>query len=261
MENLAEVLHSASRVLEASPLLPLVFIELRRNTISRKFSLVSYYVRAEVFFYILATISRPVLHNDTYVTHISTVVAVCLLAYTYRRLLSSARLKTGIAFGTGVFLTIALIDAAFLSEGFTYLNSYSQAFGSSFLIALALLHILQISRTSLYLENQAEFFLSITTLIYFSYTIVTYVETNIIYHSDYDIATRIQLDRIISAPDTLLYAVHMGLLAWMFTFFSLSVNPLQALPRWLHYSQWHRRPYKLLGQRINVFRQLTPVVS
>lgn len=247
------MLHLASRVLEASPLLPFLFVWLQRNTIPRQFKLVQYYVLAEAFFYVLTTISRPVFRNDAYVTHISTVVAVWLLAHTYRRLLASTRLKRSIAAGIGVFLAIAFVDAAILSEGFTYLNSYSQAFGSAFLIALALLHILQISRTSLYLENQAEFFLSITTLIYFAYTIVTYVTTNLIYHSNYDVPTRIQLDRIISAPDALLYAVHMGLLAWMFSFFPLSVDPLRALPHWLHYSRWHPRPYRLLGQ--NLLRQ------
>ncbi|WP_375436736.1 hypothetical protein [uncultured Hymenobacter sp.] len=242
------MLYLAIRVMEAAPLLPFVAMWIRRNTIPHKFNLVLYYVQAEVLFYILTTISRPVFRNDTYVTHISTALTVWFLAQMYRRLLSSVRIKKSIAVGIGIFLTIALLDAAFLSEGFTYVNSFSQAFGSAFLVTLALLHIGQISRTSLYLENQAEFFLSITTLIYFSYTIVTYVAINVIYNSDYDTPTLVLLDRIITCPDALLYAVHMGLLAWMFSFFPLAINPRRALPHWLHYSCWHPRPYKLLGQ-------------
>ncbi|MBO0359688.1 hypothetical protein J0X19_17135 [Hymenobacter sp. BT186] len=96
-----------------------------------------------------------------------------------------------------------------------------------------------------------------SVLIYFSYAIVTYVATNVIYNSGYDSVTRIRFDRIISAPDAVLYAVHMGLLAWMFSFFPLSINPLQALPRWLHYSRWHHRSYKVLGHSSIALHHLT----
>lgn len=156
-----------------------------------------------------------------------------------------------------MFLCISLLDAAFLNGFFTDVNSYSQAFGSMILVSLALLHILNISRTSLFLENQPDFFFSIAVLFYFSYSIVTYVATNIIYNSGYDVATIIHLDDIISSPDAVLFAVQMGLFAWMFSFFPLAVAPLRALPYWLHYSRWHPRPYKLLGQNAISLRRLT----
>jgi hypothetical protein len=143
-----------------------------------------------------------------------------------------------------------MADAAFMNKLFVDVNSYSQACGSVILIALALVHIWQLSRNDQLLERQPSFFLSLAVLLYSSYSIVTYVASNVIYNAGYDKATNIRLDTLISAPDALLYAIHMGLLAWMFSFFPLGINPRRALPYWLHYSRWQQRPYKLLGNNI-----------
>jgi hypothetical protein len=80
--------------------------------------------------------------------------------------------------------------------------------------------------------------------------VVTYVAINLIYSAGYDKATNIRLDTLLSSPDTFLAALQMCLFAWTFCFFPLSVPPRAALPRWLHYSSWQRRPYQLLGQAL-----------
>jgi hypothetical protein len=170
----------------------------------------------------------------------------------YLKLFNSIKLSKFIWYAIVIFLFFAFLDAFFINGIFTGLNSYAQALGSIILVYITLIHIVQISRTRLDLLSQPEFFLSVSVLVYFSYTIITYVVSNIIYSAGYDVATRIRLDRIISAPDAVLYAVHMGLLAWMFSFFPSSVNPLRALPRWLHYSRWYARPYKVLWQPLTI---------
>ncbi len=59
------------------------------------------------------------------------------------------------------------------------------------------------------------------------------------------------MDRLFSAIDTLLFAVAMALLAWMFSFYPLSTNPRRALPKWLHYSRWRPRSFRLLYQPLS----------
>lgn len=252
-----EAIHLVNRVLEAAPMLPFIALWLRRSTITYKFRPVAYYIEFEFMFYILDVVSRAVFRNNVYIFHVSTAIAVALISATYYRLFLSSRIKKYIKISLVIFVFIAFFDAAFLNGLFTDVNSYSQAFGSILLVSLALLHIMRVSRTSLYLENQPDFFFSIAVLVYFSYTIVTYVATNIIYNSGYDVATTVRLDDIVSSPDTILFAIQMGLFAWMFSFFPLDIAPLRALPYWLHYSRWHPRAYKLLGQKAIVVGHLT----
>ncbi|HEX8427394.1 hypothetical protein [Hymenobacter sp.] len=257
MENWAGALHLASRALEAAPLLPFALLWARRYNIPFKFKLLPYYIGAELVLYVLKIVSRFIFRNDVYTFHLSTALAVLLLAETYRRLFHSHRILNLISVSVWIFIGVAFLDAAVLNGIFKDLNSYARAFGSIILITLSLLHIVQISRTSLSLEEQPEFFLDIAVLTYFSYSIVTYVATNIIYNSGYDLATRIKLDRIISSPDIFLFAIQMGLFAWLFNFIPLHIAPLRALPYWLHYSRWHPRPYRLLGQSVVFQNHLT----
>ncbi|AII51994.1 hypothetical protein [Hymenobacter sp. APR13] len=173
-----------------------------------------------------------------------------IFAKAYYVLIDSKEVRNKISLVLVLFIVVVVADAFFLNKLFVSVNSYSQACGSVILVALSLLHILQLSRNELLLDEQPGFFFSIAVLVYSSYSVVTYVASNIIYNAGYDKATNIRLDTLISAPDALLYAVHMGLLAWMFSFFPLSINPRQALPYWLHYSRWRRRSYKLLRNNI-----------
>jgi hypothetical protein len=248
MKDWAEFLHLTSRILEVAPLLPFVLLWICKCRLPVEFKPIYYYVVVELLLYILKAPSRMLLRNDIYIFHLSTLFTALLLSNVYLKLFNSRKVSKFILSAVLIFLLIAFLDAFFINGIFTDLNSYSQAFGSIVLVSLALLHIVQISRTSMDLLKQPEFFFSISVLIYFSYAIVTCVAANIIYNSGYDAATRIRFDRIITAPDALLFAVHMGLFAWMFSFFPFSVNPLRALPQWLHYGRWYVRPYKLLGQ-------------
>lgn len=252
-----EGLHALNRALEAAPLLPFACGWVRRRRLPYAFRPVYYYVGAKSFLYFLDAFSRIVFHNNVYVYHLNTVLLVLLLTLTYRRLLPQQLLRI-VPLGLWGFGIIALLDATVLNGLFIDVNSYSQAYGCALLIVLAILHVTYLTRnpTEPALEDRPEFFLSAAVLVYCSCSIVSYVAINVIYHMDYDIATIIRLDTLISSPDTLLMAIHMGLLAWMFHFFPLSVAPLRALPVWLHYSHWHPKPYLLLGQSLRNLRRL-----
>lgn len=256
MFYLSDLLNILNRVLENAPLLPLAVL-FKNYTLPKKFICIEYYIYLESFYFFIDITSRYIFKNNVYIFHLSTLTTVLLFSAIYYNMLFHEKAKMFIRFGVYVFVFVVVLDAMFINGVFTDLNSYAQAFGSIILVIMALLHIIQISRSSLDLLKQPEFFLSVSVLLYFSYTIITYVASNIIYNSGYDVATRIKLDRIISAPDAVLYAVHMGLLAWMFSFFPLSISPLRALPRWLHYSRWHARPYKVLWQPLNLHQPPT----
>jgi hypothetical protein len=250
MNTWADTLHLTNRVLEAAPLLSFIAGYLRRINLPPPYRLMYYYVGAKSLFYMLDVVSRSVFRNNVYLFHLSTIVTVLLLSRVYYRLIDLVATKKLLPPAICVFMLVAVADALFLNKLFIDINSYSQACGSTILITLSLLHILQLSRREQLLDQQPEFFFSIAVLVYSSYSVVTYVASNIIYNAGYGKATNIRLDTLISAPDALLYAVHMGLLAWMFSFFPLSINPRQALPYWLHYSRWRQRSYKLLGNNI-----------
>lgn len=251
-----EGLHVLNRALEAAPLLPFACGWVRRTQLPYAFRPVYYYVGARAFLYFLDAFSRLVFHNNVYLYHLSTVLLVVLLTLAYRRLLPH-RLRQLVPLGLWGFGIIAILDATVLNGLLTDVNSYSQAFGCALLIMLAILHVTYLTRTpgEPALEDQPEFFMSAAVLVYCSCSIVSYVAINVVYHMNYDTATIIRLDTLISSPDTLLMAVQMGLLAWMFRFFPLSVQPRQALPAWLHYSRWHPRPYLLLGQSVRDLRR------
>lgn len=249
MDTWASV-HVLNRTLEAAPLATFACAWVRRHHLPPAFRAVYYYVGIETLFYFLDVFSRLVFRNNVYLYHADTVVLVgCLLA-AYWRLLPR-RLHRLIGPGLLLFLGVALLDAAVLNGLFTDVNTYAQAFGCALLLALAIWHVLHLTRSSAPgspLEKQPEFFLSAAVLVYCSSSVVSAVALNIVYHAGYDVATVIRLDTLLSAPDVLLMAVHMGLLAWMFQLFPLSVAPRRALPHWLHYSRWHPRPYRLLGR-------------
>lgn len=243
-------LHVLNRALEAAPLLPFACAWVRRRHLPPAFRLVYYYVAARAGIYFLDACSRAVFRNNVYLYHLTTVLLVVLLAQAYQLLLPPP-LRRPILVGLGLFGAVAVLDATALNGLFRDVNTYSQAFGCALLLVLALLHVVYLTRRSSVeqaLEQQPEFFLSVAVLVYCSCSVVSYVAINIVYHSDYDMATIIRLDTLLSSPDTLLMAVQMSLLAWMFRFFPLDVPPRRALPRWLHYSHWHQRPYRLLGR-------------
>ncbi|GGG34532.1 hypothetical protein [Hymenobacter glacieicola] len=242
-------LHVLNRALEAAPLVPFACAWVRRHQLPYALRPVYYYVGLKAFFYFLDAFSRLVLHNNVYLYHLATIVLVGLLAQAYWRL-EPQRFRRLVPVGLCLFGVVALLDATVLNGLFTDVNTYSQAFGCALLLMLALLHVVGLTRgtTQQALEALPEFFLSVAVLVYCSSSIVSYVAINIIYHSGYDVPTLIRLDTLISSPDMVLMSVHMGLLAWMFCFFPLSVLPRQALPAWLHYSRWHQRPYRLLGR-------------
>ncbi|GAB3226493.1 hypothetical protein GCM10027346_08820 [Hymenobacter seoulensis] len=246
-------LHALNRALEAAPLVPFACAWVRRHQIPYAFRPVYYFVAIKTSFYFLDTFSRIVFRNNVYLYHLSAVVMVVLLARTYLRL-EPQRFRQLVPAGIWLFALVAVLDAVALNGLFKDVNSYSQAFGCAFLIILAILHVVDLTRNAATqeLEAQPDFFLCVATLVYCSSSIVSYVALNIVYNSGYDRETVMRLDTLISSPDTLLMAVQMGLLAWMFHFFPLSVQPRRALPAWLHYSNWHRRPYKLLGRPISI---------
>ncbi|GAB2468985.1 hypothetical protein GCM10011375_29500 [Hymenobacter qilianensis] len=246
------VVHLINRVLEAAPILPFACACLRRQHIPYRFRLVFYYVAAKVVLFPMDTLSRITIRNNVYLFHLSTVLMVVLLAGTYQRLLPAGRVHQLIRLSIGMFLVVALLDATVLNGFITDVNSYAQALGCTILVTLALLHVVYLTRSSPFeLEKQPEFFFSVAILVYCSCSVVTYAAINIIYSAEYyDVATIIRLDTLLSSPDTFLAAVHMALFAWMFRFFPISVSARAALPRWLHYSSWRRRPYWLLGQQL-----------
>ncbi|MGY2132643.1 hypothetical protein ACW9KT_10460 [Hymenobacter sp. HD11105] len=243
-------LHLLNRVLEAAAIVPFASACLRRRHIPYQYRLVFYYVAAKVVLFPMDTISRITIHNNVYLFHLSTVIMVVLLAGTYQRLLPPGRVQQLIRPCIGVFLVVALLDATVLNGLVTDVNSYAHALGCTMLVTLAIIHVTQLTRSSPFeLEQQPEFFFSVAILVYCSCSVVTYAAINVIYSAEYfDKTTIIRLDTLLSSPDTFLAAVHMALFAWMFRFFPLSVTVDQALPRWLHYSRWGRRPYRLLGQ-------------
>ncbi|GAB2778767.1 rhodanese-related sulfurtransferase [Hymenobacter luteus] len=251
MDNWA-TLHVLNRALEAAPLGTFACAWVRRHHLPPAFRAVYYYVGIEALFYVLDMFSRLVFRNNVYLYHADTVVLVCCLLGAYRRLLPQ-RLHRAMGAGLLLFLGVALLDAAVLNGLFTDVNTYSQAFGCALLLALAIWHVLHLTRGSAQgspLEKQPEFFLSTAVLVYCSSSVVSAVALNIIYHAGYDVATVIRLDTLLSVPDMLLMATQMGLLAWMFQLFPLSVSPRRALPHWLHYSRWHPRHYHLLGRSL-----------
>jgi hypothetical protein len=252
-------LHQINRVLEAAPLLPFACACLRRQHIPYKLRLVFYYVAAKTVLFPMDTLSRITIRNNVYLFHLSTVLMVLLLVGTYQRLLPSGSIQRLIRIGIGVYLLVALLDAVWLNGLFKDVNSYAQALACTMLVTLSIIHVVYLTRSSPFeLERQPEFFFSVGILIYCSCSVVTYVAINIIYSSGYDVATNIRLDTLLSSPDTFLAAVQMGLFAWMFRFFPISVPARQALPRWLHYSSWQPRPYRLLQQPRAAFPLAAP---
>lgn len=250
MTTWTDGLHLVSRVLEASPLVPLACAWVRRQNIPVELRPVFYYVGGRSVLYIMDTLSRVAFRNNVYIYHLATALMVLFLAWSYRQLLPVSSLTKLIRIGLGIFMAIAVIDAAFLNGLFQNVNSYSQAFGCALLIALAILHVVHLTRAALPLEEQPSFFLSVAVLLYCSCSIVTYVASNLIYNSGYDRATVVRLDMLISSPDIFLLATQMGLLAWMFCFFPLSTPPREALLAWLHYSRRQRQPHRVLGQQL-----------
>ncbi|TGE08318.1 hypothetical protein [Hymenobacter fodinae] len=250
MSNWSE-LNSINRALEAAPIIPLACAWVRRHHIPYAFRPIYYFVGLKFLIYALNTFSRVAFRNDVYLYHLSTVVLVVLLAQAYRRLLPE-RFRRFILLGMWFFGVVAVLDAAWLDGLFTDVNSYSQAAGCALLILLAILHVSHLT-SFLHeeaLEEQPAFFLSLAVLAYCSCSVVSYVAINIIYNMNLDVPTEIRLDTIISSPETLLMAVQMGLLAWLFCFFPLNAAPTRALPAWLHYSRWRPRPFRLLGQSL-----------
>lgn len=243
-------LHLINRVLEAAPLLAFAAAWVRRHQIPYEFRPVYYYIVAEAFLYFLDRLSRITVQNNVYIYHLSTVLLVFFLAQAYHRLLPGSRIQRAIRPSLLLFFVVAFLDAAFLNGLFSNINSYSQAFGCAILLILAMVHIANLTLQSPFtsLDKKPEFFLSVAVLVYCSCSFITYVAINVVYTSGYDLATRLRLDTLASVPDTVLLAVAMGLLAWMFSFFPLSTNPRRALPRWLHYSRWKPRPFRLLYQ-------------
>jgi hypothetical protein len=239
-----------NRVLDAAPLLPFATAWLRRRHIPYEFKPVYYYVAAEAFLYFLGRLSRITVHNDIYIYHLTTVGLVFFLAATYNRLLAPGLIRRALPLGLALFALIVLLDAAYLNGLFTHLNSYSHAFGCVLLITLAMHHVAYLTASffATPLEKQPTFILSVAVLLYCSSSSITYVAINIVYSYGYDTLTNQRLDRLASFPDTLMFAVAMALLAWMFAFFPLSTPPRRALPDWLHYSRWRQRPLRLLHQ-------------
>ncbi|QIL77348.1 hypothetical protein [Hymenobacter sp. HDW8] len=243
-------LHLVNRVLEAAPLLPFAVAFLRRRNIPYKLKPVYYYIGAEAFFFFLDRISRLTIRNNIYIYHLGTLLFVFFLAQTYRRLLPPGRVRAAIPISLVFFSVVAFLDATFLSGFFTLLNANSHSFGCTILIVLALVHISHLINSSPYtaLEKQPDFFLSVAVLMYSSCSIISFIAVKTIYSSDYDRLTTLYLDRLFTTPDVLLFAIAMALLAWMFTFYPLSTPPRRALPKWLHYSSWRPRPFRLLYQ-------------
>lgn len=246
-------LHLVNRVLEAAPLIPFTTAWVRRRHIPYEFKPVYYYVAAEAFLYFLDRLSRITIHTNVYIYHLSTGLLVFLLAQAYYRMLAPGCIKRAIPFSLGLFSIVAFLDAFLLNGLFStseFINNYSHAFGCVILIALAMTHVAYLTSSSFPtpLEEQPAFILSVATLVYCSSSVITHIAINIVYSSGYDKPTRLHLDSLVSVPDTLLSAVAMALLAWMFTFFPLSTPPRQALPKWLHYSRWRQRPFRLLHQ-------------
>lgn len=250
--NAWTVLHVLNRILEAAPLVPFACACLRRDHIPAHLRLVFYYVAARTVLFALDVLSRITIANNIYLFHLGTVLMVVLLSGTYRRLLPLGRVPQRIRLGVGAFLVVAGLDATVLNGLLTDVNSYAQAVGCALLVTLAMVHIVELTRRApTVLEKQPEFFLSVGILIYCSCSVVTYVAINLLYSSPaYDIATIIRMDTLLSSPDTFLAAVQMGLFAWMFCFFPVSVPVRAALPRWLRYSSWQPRPFRLLGQSL-----------
>lgn len=250
MTTWTDGLHLVGRVLEAAPLVPLACAWVRRHNLPPVFRPVFYYVGTEAVFYVMDTLSRVAFHNNVYIYHLSTLLLVLLLSRAYRQLLPPGPVHRLLYIGIGLFWVVAVLDAFALNGLFKDVNSYSQAFGCALLIVLALLHVVHLTRAELPLEQQPSFFLSVSVLLYCSCSIVTYVASNVVYNSGYDLDTIKRLDTLVSSPDIFLFAVQMGLLAWMFCFFPLSTPPRQALPRWLLFG---RPPaYRLLGQAPSV---------
>lgn len=244
-------LHVLNRVLDAAPLVPFACACLRRHHLPFRFRLVFYYVAAKVVLFPVDTLSRITIRNNVYLFHLSTVLLVLLLAGTYRRLLPAGWVRQLIGPGVGVFLVVALLDATLLNGLLRDVNSYAQALGCTLLVTLAMVHVVELTRSAPFeLEKQPEFFFSVGILVYCSCSVVTYAAINVLYSSDYDVATIIRLDTLLSSPDAFLAALQMALFAWIFRFYPLSVVPRRALPRWLHYSSWAPRHYRVLGQAL-----------
>jgi hypothetical protein len=243
-------LHLVNRVLESAPLLAFAAAWLRRRHIPYELKPTYYYVGAEAFLYFLDRISRITIHNNIYIYHLGTILLVFFLAQTYRRLLPHSRVRAAIPISLFVFSVVAILDATILSGLFIGLNTYSHSFGCTILIVLALVHVSHLVNSSPHmgLEKQPKFFLSVAILIYCSCSIISFVAVKLVYASDYDTLTKRYLDRLFTTPDVFLFAVAMALLAWMFSFYPLSTNPRRALPRWIHYSSWQPRPFRLLYQ-------------
>ncbi|QJX47946.1 hypothetical protein HMJ29_13755 [Hymenobacter taeanensis] len=251
MSNWSE-LNIINRTLEAAPLIPFACAWVRRHHIPYVLRPVYYFVGIKSVLYFLNILSRFAFRNDVYLYHLATVVLVVLLAQTYRRLLPE-RFNKHIILGVWAFAAVAVLDAVWLDGLFKDVNAYSQATGCTLLVLLAILHITHITSAvhEQPLEKQPEFFLSLAVLAYCSCSVVSYLALSIVYNMGYSTTTTIRLDRIITSPEMVLLATQMGLLAWMFCFFPLNVAPTQALPRWLHYSHWHLRPFRLLGQALS----------
>jgi hypothetical protein len=252
MSHWSDDLNSINRALEAAPLVPFACAWVRRHHIPYAFRPVYYFVGLKVVLYILNILSRSVFHNDVYLYHLATIVLVVLLAQAYRRLLSE-RYRKRILLGVLLFGVVAILDAAWLDGLFTDVNSYSQAAGCTLLVLLAILQVTYLTSAAHEqpLEKQPEFFLSLAVLAYCSCSVVSYLAINIVYNMGYSIDTMVLFDIIITSPDMVLMAIQMGLLAHLFCFFPLTTPPMRALPLWLHYSRWHPRPYRLLGQSLS----------
>jgi hypothetical protein len=243
-------LHLVNRVLESAPLLAFAAAWLRRRHIPYEFKPIYYYVGVEAFFYFLDRLSRITVHNNMYLYHLGTVVLVFFFTQTYSRILPPSRIRSAIPIGLTLFYTVAFLDAAFLDGLFTMTNRYSHPVGCAVLLILAMVHIAHLTTDSRYdlLNKEPGFFLSLAVLIYCSCSFITHVGVTILYSSGFDAKTILMLDYIFETPDVVLLAVAMALLAWMFSFYPLSTNPRRALPKWLHYSSWHPRPFRLLHQ-------------
>jgi hypothetical protein len=241
-------LHLVNRVLESAPLLAFAAAWLRRRHIPYEFKPIYYYVAVEAFFYFLDRLSRITVHNNMYLYHLGTVVLVVFFSRTYNRILPSGRVRSAIPVCSILFYIVAFLDATFLDGLFTMTNKYSHPVGCTVLLILAMVHIAHLTTDTRYdiLNKEPGFFLSLAVLIYCSCSFITHVGNVIVYSSGYDAKTILTLDYIFETPDVVLLAVAMALLAWMFSFYPLSTNPRRALPKCLHYSSWHPRPFRLL---------------
>ncbi|GAB3288655.1 hypothetical protein [Hymenobacter tenuis] len=210
-----------------------------------------WYIFWDALLYVLGVYGSRMHRNNVPTFHFSTLCDVTCLALIYLHL-SPKKDKKLLIIGWLLFIVSAIISAIWTDGLVTNINTLSRFIGNSFLVFIALRHMMSLAITTPTLRplHNPEIVLSSMVVIYYSCTTLVIIAQDLpryallpqfsllskMYTPSHTFATLSLL------PYPFLRAIRLGLLIYLINLFPLGVRPRRALPRWLRFRVGWRPP-------------------